>query len=531
MRRGRVRYRPGWGVEMRSVLKTAWLVCMLVVLAVTACSGAPAAPTAEPTVPSEDTPTPTAIVSPDETGWDDRTVFGAGLVSTEQAVLEDLPGATVYHIDLSIPEDFHVMEGHQELLYTNREQVDLEEIYFRLFVNTSGGRATVSEVEVDGQAVEGEYAFGQSAFRVPLPSPLAPGDKVVVAMNFEAEVPREMGGNYGLFGYFNDILALDEFYPAVPVYDDEGWNVETPPSAGDLTYFDASFYLVRVTAPSDLTVVASGIEVGRELQDGRQVLTLAAGPVRDFYLAASNRYTVLSEQVGETTVNSYAFPEYREHAALALQYAVEAMEIFNRRFGAYPYVEFDVASTPMQALGIEYPGMVGLGLSLFDPQAEISGLPSQVLLQSSAAHEVAHQWFYNVVGNDQVDEPWMDEALVQYVTGLYYLDLGGEEAYSGFRGSWYDRWQRVERAEIPIGLPSGDYADAREYGAVVYGRGPIFMEALAEEMGEEQFWDFLRDYYQSYKWGIGTGEAFRQLAEEHCGCDLEALFEAWVYAE
>jgi len=516
---------------MSNVLKTAWLVCMVVVLAVTACSVAPTSPPEEPTVAPEDTPTPTAIVSPDEMDWDDRTVFGAGLVSAEQAVLEDLAGATVYHIDLLIPEDFNTLEGHQELLYTNREVVALEEIYFRLFVNTSGGRATVSEVEVDGQAVEGEYAFELSAFRLSLPSVLEPGDEVVIAMDFEIEVPREMGGNYGLFGYFDDILVLDEFYPVVSVYDDEGWNVEAPPAAGDLTYFDTSFYLVQVTAPSDLVVVASGIEVGRELQEGRQVLTLAAGPVRDFYLAASNRYTVLSQQVGETTVYSYAFPEYQDHASLALRYSVDAMKIFNRRFGPYPYVEFDVASTPMQALGIEYPGVAGMGLHLYDPQAEISGLPSQVLLQGGVAHEVAHQWFYNVVGNDQVDEPWMDEALTQYVTGLYYLDLGGGEAYSGWRGSWYDRWQRVEMADIPIGLPSGEYTDAREYGAVVYGRGPIFMETLADEMGEEKFGELLRDYYQSYKWGIGTGEAFRELAEEHCECDLTALFEAWVYAK
>ncbi|HUW95126.1 MAG TPA: hypothetical protein VMW58_05025, partial [Anaerolineae bacterium] len=139
---------------MSKVLKTAWLVCMVVILAVTACSVAPASPTDEPTIAPDDTPTPTTIVSPDEMDWEDRTVFGAGLVSTEQAVLEDLAGATVYHIDLLIPEDFNALEGHQELLYTNREVVALEEIYFRLFVNTSGGRATVSEVEVDGQAVE-----------------------------------------------------------------------------------------------------------------------------------------------------------------------------------------------------------------------------------------------------------------------------------------------------------------------------------------------------------------------------------------
>jgi len=514
-----------------SVARFSVLLCMIVVLVVTACGGAPATPTELPTVAPMDTTAATVVLSPDEVDWADRTVFRDGLIDAEQTVLDDLPGATVYHIELLIPDDYLILEGHEEVSYTNREGIPLNEVYFRLFPNTSGGKATVSQVAVDGQTVQGQYEFEESAFRVPLPVALEPGGEVVIEMDFEVEVPREMGGNYGLFGYFDEILVLDEFYPAVPVYDDEGWNVEVPPPAGDLTYFDASFYLVQVTAPTDPVVVASGIRVGQEVQEGKQVLTFAAGPARDFYIAASNRYTVISERVGETTINSYAFPEYQEHAQLALQYAVEAMESFNRRFGAYPYVEFDVASTPMQAIGIEYPGVVGIGLHLYEPEAEVSGLPSQVLLQGGVAHEVAHQWFYNVVGNDQVDEPWVDETLVQYVTGLYYLDIGGESAMEGFSRSWSDRWQRVEMADIPIGLPSGDYTDSLEYGAVVYGRGPIFMETLAEQMGEETFGEFLRDYYDSHQWSIGTGEAFQQLAEEHCHCDLTSLFAEWVYEE
>ena len=72
------------------------------------------------------------------------------------------------------------------------------------------------------------------------------------------------------------------------------------------------------------------------------------------------------------------------------------------------------------------------------------------------------------------------------------------------------------------------YAEG-EYSAIVYGRGPIFVSALAEEMGQETFNEFLRDYYQFHLWGIGTGDAFRQLAEKHCQCDLSTLFQEWVY--
>ena len=83
-------------------------------------------------------------------------------------------------------------------------------------------------------------------------------------------------------------------------------------------------------------------------------------------------------------------------------------------------------------------------------------------------------------------------------------------------------------AEIPIGLTADAYA-GNEYGPIVYGRGPIFVTALAEEMGQETFDTFLRDYYTSNQWGIATGDVFRQLAEQHCQCDLTTLFEEWVY--
>ncbi len=216
--------------------------------------------------------------------WDDRTLFREGLIRAERVMLDGMPGASVYHLDFEVADDFSTLEGHEEVLYTNREERPLDELYFRLFPNTAGGRVTVSVVTADGQEVEPVYEFADSAIRVPLPAALQPGARVVIRMVFEVEVPQEMGGNYGSFGYLDHVLVLDEFYPVIPVYDDEGWNVEVPPPNADMPYYDASFYLVRVTAPAELTLVASGVEVGREYEEETQVVTFAAGPARGFYL-------------------------------------------------------------------------------------------------------------------------------------------------------------------------------------------------------------------------------------------------------
>jgi hypothetical protein len=445
-------------------------------------------------------------------------------------VLDELPGATVYQIDLAISDDLLSVSGHQAVCHTNREGVPLSEIAFRLFPNLLGGAMTVSNVRVDGQAVATSQALADSALRLSLADGLDPEETVTIEMDFQVVVPQEMGRNYGLFGLFDGVLSLHEVYPAIPVYDDEGWNVELPPPQGDVTYYDASFYQVQVTAPSRLTVVTSGVETARQERGARQVLTFAAGPARGFYLAASEDYVRVTETMGETTVNSYARAGLESGADLALDVATRALESYSGRFGVYPYTEFDVVSTPMLALGMEYAGLTAITQAVYDLDGEIRGVPASVMMEGTVGHEVAHQWFYNVVGNDQIDEPWLDEAVVQYATGLYYLDRYGQDGYRGWRGSWVDRWERVDRAEIPIGLPVAAYEDG-SYGAIVYGRGPLFVEALAKEMGQETFDAFLRDYYQSHTWDIGTGEAFQELAERHCQCDLGPLFSQWVYPD
>jgi aminopeptidase N len=324
-------------------------------------------------------------------------------------------------------------------------------------------------------------------------------------------------------------MALSHFYPMVAVYDENGWNTTLPSEQGDPTYGDAALYRVTVTTDDDQVVAGSGIALNQFAADGRQTIELAIGPARDFYLAVSPRYEVFSRTVGETTINSYAPAEFMTGAENAADFAADALRIFNERFGPYPYTEFDIVSTPTLALGIEYPGIIALTLREYDPDERINpSIPNEVYMETTTAHEVAHQWFYNMVGNDQIQEPWLDEAVTQYATYLYYLDMYGEGAADSYKDSWNGRFVRVDNEPIPIGLPVSAYEGA-EYSAIVYGRGPLFVEALAEEMGQETLDAFLADYVIQNRWDIATTESFRQLAESHCSCDLEYLFTEWVY--
>jgi dienelactone hydrolase len=473
--------------------------------------------------------------------WDDREVFRDGLIDAEAGVLDEMSGASIYHLDLTVSPDLRHIAGQQEVRYTNQENVPLEEVYFHLFPNLLGGDISVDNLAVNGQPIEPEYILNQvldeldsdrtrevaTMIRVPLDEALAPGEQVVISLDYRVLVPAEGGSNYGVFATIDDVMALAHFYPQIAVYDDAGWQIDVPPPNADVTYADSSYYLVRLTAPDGQVTVTSGNLLDESEKGDLQTSVYAAGPVRDFYIASSDRYTVVSDMLGETRVNSYGFAEFSEQNQRALEVAIAALESMGNRLGTYPFTEFDIAPTPNLALGVEYPGVIVIRSALYDPDATLGNTPAPFYAESTTAHEVGHQWFYSVVGNNQLTEPWLDESLTQYITYLYYVDTYDPQAAAAFRESFVDRWGRVEGEDIPIGMPAGNYQGS-EYSAIVYGRGPLFFEALSQEMGEDTFNAFLRDYYQQNKWGIATGAELKALAEEHCGCDLSGLFAEWV---
>jgi aminopeptidase N len=268
-------------------------------------------------------------------------------------------------------------------------------------------------------------------------------------------------------------------------------------------------------------LAGGGTVIAEERANGQQTVTYALGPARDFYLAASDAYAVTTGAAGATTIRVYAPEAYNAAAQQTVEDAAAALEVFAARYGPYPYTELDLVTTPTYALGIEYPGIIALTNGMLDPA---TGDP--LLLEVVTAHEVGHQWFYNLVGNDQLDDPWLDESVTQFATWQYFADTGGEDAAKGFHDSLTGRWGSIGMAEIPIGLPVADY-DGPEYSAIVYGRGPLFFEALAQHMGQPAFDAFLADYARTYRWGLATPEGMRSVAEAACACELDGLFSEW----
>ena len=504
-------------------MKSLFLLLVILSVLIVSCSTPlPITPTSTVTI------TPTAIPDLFDTPWGDRSIFRGGLVTSEQSVLDELPNASVYHLEFNIAEDLYHITGTEEVRYTNAEESALDQVQLRLFPNILGGEMTVSNLTVDGQSIRPRLELQDSLLIVPLSTQLAPGQSAVISMEFAITVPQTVELNYGVLSYSEDVLTLAHAYPMIAVYDDEGWNAEIPPQSGDVTYAESSFFLVKVTAPKDVAVVTSGQTLNTSASGEMQTLEVASGPARDFYLVASPTYEELSQTFGEVTIRSYAPAQAQKGAQMALDVAGRAIEDFSSRYAPFPYTEFDIVSTPTLALGIEYPGMIAITSRIYDVEKDYRGAPASVYMESTVAHEVGHQWFYGLVGDDQLDDPWLDEALTQFATLQYYADEYGSDGEAGFQNSLEGRWDSIGRADIPIGLPVAEYS-GQEYGAIIYGRGPLFFVALRARLGTETFDTFIKEYTETLSWGIATPEFLQSLAEKHCACELDDLFNEWVY--
>lgn len=468
---------------------------------------------------------PVAAPSPSAPDWivQQQTALTAAAASD----VVELAHLTRYDIDLKVDMESLTLSGRQRTRYTNNEAVPLEELYFNLFPNSSrfGARMELLSAGIQGQEAAFEYERGRTAAKLVLPESLLPGDVVTVTLEFTAKVPSVEENQYLVFAFAQGVLSVGDWHPMVAVYDDEGWNLEFPEgNVGEIVYSESAFYTVRLTVPWGLTVVATGVEADRTLNaDDTQTLTYYSGPVRDFHIVVSDRYEVASGVTGATTITSYYWPEREACGVQTVWSANLALNLYSQLFGPYPFTELDLVEADLWPWAIEWPGFILVGDPLYADPHEACG-------EWHVVHEVAHQWWYSVVGNDQVDEPWLDEALANYSTALYYRAVHDAEAAEGeIRKHINARYEAYVQTygDGVVGGPTSAYTGASYY-PLVYAKGALFFQALHQLMGDEAFFGGLQRYYTQYKYDVATAEGLLSIMEQAHGQPLGEFYEHWI---
>jgi aminopeptidase N len=194
------------------------------------------------------------------------------------------------------------------------------------------------------------------------------------------------------------------------------------------------------------------------------------------------------------------------------------MQNLQQEVGDYPFAELDVVDAPGAFAGIEYPGEIYIGV-----------VEDTNFLERVVVHETGHQWFYSVIGDDQLLQPWLDEAAASYTEVLYEEKAHGAQAAQNALQSFRDELKYTKNPNLPIGLPVSSYATQNDYGILVYAKGALFFDTLRHTLGDATFFAFLKAYYAKYRYGFVSSADFEATAEQTCSCNLKNLFDLWVY--
>lgn len=438
--------------------------------------------------------------------------------------LDRFSNATRYDLDLTIDPIKRRVIGKQIVRYVNRGESPLNEIALRLFPNTAymGGAMNVGRVAVDDQVVMPKIFAARpkdrSVLIVPLPQTLMMGQATVLTIEYEIVAPKNPLNGYRTFGEIDGILALPNAYALIPPRDTNGfWRLDVAPTFGDVVFAETALFLARITVPRDVVVVASAVcdepNASAEVVLPVKTMTCVAAPARDFALHISRAYQVRRVRApsmygGSIVVSSFFTPPETRSASNALIFAADAVKTFEKHFGAYPYRELKIFQATTGVGGIEYPISVGI--------TSFSKLRDNDYFEWLVAHEVAHQWWYGMVGSDPVNEAWLDEGLAQYSTSLYIEARHGVAAADRLRERFFtQRWalEKRERGGTKAGKPTMSF-NRWAYAPTIYGKSPLFFDQARREGGDALFFAWLKRYFENHRYDIARGENLLAAADQ-----------------
>jgi hypothetical protein len=477
-----------------------------------------ASATATPFQPSlaSQTPLPTATFAP--TDLPTFTLTPIPPTATNTSIPQQDPPTSVpppagnrtqYIFYANLDYAGRILTADQTIRYFNSTGQALSEIVLAVPPNLWGGAFVLNALSQDGTALS-NYSLTGERMSIILPQALAAGAVTTFTLNFTLNIPPKT--YEGTFGYLGYQVNLTDWFPFIVPFNG-GWILHDNYSFGEHLVYDSSDFEVNLKV-NDATVI---IAASAPAEVNGEWMRYRIYGARTFAFSASDRYLVSESAVGTVKIRTYYFSGSEGAGDGMLQAAVQAVGLFAAKFGPYPYDSLSVVETDVPD-GQEFDGIVFLATKFYVAY----GGSAKSNLVSIGVHEIAHEWWFGLVGNDQATEPWLDEALATYSENTFY--------YYNFPnyGEWW--WNFRVNYFGPSGWVDSsiyDHTTFRSYVNAVYLNGANFIFDLNTRMGDDDFYRFLRDYVSRYSRGRATTADFFTVLRQDTSADVSDLISAY----
>jgi hypothetical protein len=492
-----------------------------------------------------------------------RPAVAADLPEAALAPLETLPH---YAFDLTLQDDLSAYTLTETLTFNNRTAKPLADVVLRLFANSERATSiTFDAGDCDGTPCRVAQPT-PSVIRVQPSAALAPHATLRIRLKLSGKLrpisseqtdaltqgleglgsllSKTPPSDYGLLSFGDGIASLAQFYAVLAARRGDAWRSTERTRLGDLGADGVSFVRATVHAPRDVRIASSGV-ISERLSAGdprQRTVDIAASLVRDFALLASRDFVTRAKQVGDVTVRSHFLARDAVSGEQVLDAAAHALAIFQKRFGPYPYSDLDVVEAALVggAGGAEFSGLVTVASMLYRPlpvDKTWLGMLGGALggaLEFTTAHEVAHQYWYGLVGSDAREHPAADESLTQWSAQLYFEDRYGSERAQREGDAQlrmnYRMMRGLGEADGAVDRPVDAFPSALAYAGLVYGKGAYFYAALRKRVGDAAYFSALREYARRYRFQLAPATGLVDIVAEGSprAGEIRALAQHWL---
>ena len=498
-----------------------------------------------------------------------------------------------YEIHVTLNTQKNTLVGKERLFYKNNSPQTLQFIWFHTYPNAYKDNTTIfakemaakgksrfyfskpadrgfttwKRVTVNGTPVKWIYKPGDiTETKVMLPKPLKPGESI----NFEIEFFVKIPLIFSRLGHEGRHYEMTQWYPKVVVYDDKGWHPDGYHATGEF-YGEFGTFDVWVTLPKDMVIAATGnlVEPNSEIafrdsliREGEKIEQMKkkerqkylkdrakrikahetndtktvhfhAEKVHDFAWFADARFIVKKGTYKNTNIYVYVLPKHERAWKDAVEYVHDTLHYYGGWYGEYPYKQMSVVDGDLSAGGgMEYPNITVI--------SSIS-IPFMRVLEMVIMHETGHQWFYGMLGSNEMDEAWMDEGINTFSEIRYLEKKYGRQGNMTKYPHWLsflppmgDRWTAYSsyfayayhNMDEPILQPA--YKFRESYASMVYHKTAWMMFELKQLLGDDLFNRVMQTYFKEWQYKHPHTEDFVEVVNRVTGKDYTDYFNEWL---
>lgn len=353
-----------------------------------------------------------------------------------------------------------------------------------------GGVTTKEVTTAEGKKLE--YTHANQALTVQLGKALAPGATASIRIEYEVQVP------YGAqrLSYAERYAGGTYWTPQLAVYDPirRAWNRVPNYPGYKSDFFYAADYDVQLNVPADWAVITNGTQVGRTMEQNRQIMHAQARGIRQFVFYASPDYQETKHALtGGGTLSLYTFKQRQLSAAAQEKWfslVEDAIAFYSVKLGKLPVKHWKFVEAPFPEMNEGLDGVILFG-KLGDARTDASD--ADAVVTDDTLRSIAKQWFSSSIGNNAATDAFLEEGLSEFAVQYFRHESQGAP------------WKQVSPATLS-GQPVTTSSIQLDEGALELYRvkGAAVMTEWVRQTGTEALDAVWQQYFTRYEGKMTT---------------------------